>query len=47
MEFSARHAQNAPGDHILAGVGSAQRKSQAEQNCAKAALLNLGIPLNF
>lgn len=46
QEFSKRHKMG-PGGLVLVGIGSAQRKSQAEQNCAKAALLNLGISLNF
>jgi len=49
-DFHKRHGGTL-GPHeqgrLLVGVGCAPRKGQAEQNCAKAALLNLGIPLNF
>jgi ribonuclease III len=48
-DFHNRHLAGKscePGS-VLVGVGAATRKSQSEQNCAKTALLNLGIPLNF
>ena len=46
LTTAGRHEVESSGLFIV-GTGSATKKSVAEQECAKMALLNLGIPLNW